>query len=167
VICRRFAYPLITHCSPSTHLTLVTFAPYSPSPLTGCACRQQVKGRFNGFESRAHLLFPARLMSATSTPSELSQRTELSHDPPTPPITPSKSQINAITDPGTTYLSGSHIKSTSTLPAVSAISLVYSDLPSIRSISIMTPSLHLQIGKLSVTIIFYRGVVRQIVDHTG
>jgi OTT_1508-like deaminase len=45
-------------------------------------CSQQRRGEFNGFESRAHLLFPAHLTSAASTPSELSQRTELS--PPTP-----------------------------------------------------------------------------------
>lgn len=40
-----------------------------------------------------------------------------------------------------------------TLPTVSVISLVYSDLPYIRSISLTTPSLYLQIDNLSITFI--------------
>ena len=40
MIGRRFTHPLITHCSPSAHLALVAFAPYSPSPLVGYACTE-------------------------------------------------------------------------------------------------------------------------------
>jgi len=116
-------------------------------------CERQVKGKFNGFESRAHLLFPARLMSAISTPSEISQCTELSHSPSTTSVTPPESQSNAITDRDTVGSAGGDI-SVFALHIVSVISLLYNNLLYIQRISLTTPSRHLQIDNLSVTFIF-------------
>jgi hypothetical protein len=124
-------------------------------------CREQKKGEFSGFESRAHLLFPA---SAASTPSVLSQGTELLNGP-TPPATPpqppqaadnAKSDMETNTAPGAVSLTDIDIETVPAPDTVSMISVARDDLPYSQPISLTAPSLHLQVDKFSFTLEFVK-----------
>ncbi|KAI9730966.1 MAG: hypothetical protein M1818_008042 [Claussenomyces sp. TS43310] len=135
-------------------------------------CKKQQQGVFNGFESRAHLLFPARLVSTVSTPSQTSQCTEQENGPPSLPKTPptisrcpSTAETYSVHDPSpaptnsprSSPLSLSDTEAPSRcIDSVhsSSLSLATSDIANNRKISLETPTLHLQIEDLTITFDF-------------
>jgi len=111
--------------------------------------QRRLRADLNGFESKAHLLFPARPLATSSTPSVYSQPSKKAEQVLTPPQAASSCSEIA-----------SSIKRESS-PAESSFcsSLMIqdiNDLPYHGAITLFTPALFLEIGKASYTFEFLR-----------